>query len=104
MYLITMHVPKLVLLLLLGQTGSYNQASCFPNMCNSRSIVVQFPKSFDKTPSVSVSLAGLDIDNKFNARVLTSAENITTTGFVMSYHSWADTKIYRVKLSWVACA
>jgi hypothetical protein len=80
------------------------QEACFPNLCGSKNYHVHFPHHFGKKPSVSVSLAGLDVARDFNLRVLSSAIDVTPYSFDIKYYTWEDTKVYWVRFSWIACA
>jgi hypothetical protein len=77
---------------------------CYPKQCLSKNYHVHFPHPFIKIPTVSVSLAGLDVEKDFNLRVLSSAVDVTTSAFNIQYKTWSNTKVYRVVFSWIACA
>ena len=88
----------------LGQMGTTGE-TCWPDgVCGRRNYHVNFPKQFDKKPSVSVSLAGIDVDSNFNVRAFSSAVDVTTSSFDIHYSTWGDTKVYAIKFSWIACA
>lgn len=95
---------KLYCLVFLGQMGTTGQ-TCWPHsVCGTRNYHVHFPQRFDKKPSVSVSLAGIDVDVGYNVRVFSSAVSVTASSFDIHYSTWGDTKVYSIKFSWIACA
>jgi hypothetical protein len=79
------------------------EENCWPRVCRSRKYHVHFPQHFATTPSVSVSLAGFDSERKYNVRILSSAVDVSPSSFDIKYHTWADTKVYWVRFSWIAC-
>ena len=42
-----------------------------------------------------------DTVNQANARVVLSAQNITTEGFHLVFTTWSDTRIARVRADWL---
>lgn len=63
---------------------------------------VQFPREFAETPMVVVSLAGLDVGNDANTRLIVSDKSVTKTGFEVDFRTWGDTHVYSVNVIWVA--
>ncbi|KAJ55127.1 ATP synthase [Actibacterium mucosum KCTC 23349] len=63
---------------------------------------VTFSASYRTPPSVSVALSMWDMDQKTNARAEIQAEKVSTTGFEIVFKTWADTRIARVRASWMA--
>ena len=63
---------------------------------------VAFSEAFVDAPNVYVSVSMLDMSNKGNIRADLTAENITNTGFDISFKTWGDTKIARARVAWQA--
>jgi len=64
---------------------------------------ITFEKPFQQTPEVVVSLAGFDIAQDKNARLRVHAQNVDAAGFDLVIETWFDSKIWRVKATWIAC-
>ena len=69
-----------------------------------RSTFIRFPFTFDEDPKVMVGFKCLDLDNLSNYRVNSSIVAITKEGFMLKCFTWHDSKMYKVKMSWVACS
>lgn len=67
-----------------------------------RRAVVTFSEPFRTPPAVHVSLALWDMDSGANVRADIGAENITETGFELVFRTWSDTRVARVRMSWMA--
>jgi hypothetical protein len=65
---------------------------------------IDFKKQYSVPPSVSVAIAALDVDSNHNTRLQTSIRYVTTSNFQLYYDPYANTALYGVKFSWVACA
>ena len=63
---------------------------------------VTFSQPFRKPPTVQVGISMWDMDQKTNMRADISAVNITTDGFDILFSTWADTRIARIRASWMA--
>jgi len=63
---------------------------------------VLFEPTFRSAPSVHVGLSLWDTDCRTNARMEVSAANITASGFDIVFRTWGDTRIARVRVSWIA--
>ena len=63
---------------------------------------VLFSDRYDAAPVVQVSLAMWDISNNANARADVSSENITREGFDIVFRTWGDTRVARVRVSWMS--
>lgn len=63
---------------------------------------VLFGEGFRAPPSVHVSLALWDMDSGANVRADLAAEKITTKGFDLVFRTWSDTRVARVRMSWMA--
>ncbi len=63
---------------------------------------VRFDESFAEPPVVHVSLSMWDIDRNANQRADIQAVNITRQGFALQFRTWGDTRVARVRASWLA--
>lgn len=63
---------------------------------------VVFDPPFRSAPSVHVGLSLWDTDCRTNARIDVSAANVTPDGFDIVFRTWGDTRIARVRVSWIA--
>lgn len=63
---------------------------------------VSFAQTYVDPPHVQVSLSMWDISNNTNLRVDVQAEEITETGFVIVFRTWADTQVARVRVAWTS--
>ena len=63
---------------------------------------IKFAEPFKEAPMVQVSLSMWDIDNQAPTRVDIKAETITQDGFDLVFRTWGDSKIARVRASWIA--
>ena len=63
---------------------------------------VRFSERFRTPPTVQVSLSMWDMDQSANARADLVADNITETGFDLVFRTWSDTRVARVRMSWLA--
>ncbi len=68
----------------------------------SRRVAVEFGKPFRSPPAVQVALDMWDMDQKTNQRADITSENITERGFDIMFKTWGDTKIARVRATWMA--
>lgn len=64
--------------------------------------VVAFGTPFATPPVVQVGFSMLDISNAAGARIDVTAEDIGRTGFVLRVGTWADSRIARVRVAWIA--
>ena len=65
-------------------------------------VTVTFDESFAEPPIVHVGLSMWDIDRAANQRADIRAEDVTTTGFVLEFRTWGDTRVARVRANWLA--
>lgn len=65
-------------------------------------VAVTFDTPFDTVPHVQLSLQMIDADRAQNLRLALSAERVSRTGFEAVAHTWNDTHIGRLSVSWVA--
>ena len=63
---------------------------------------VQFSQFFIEPPTVQVSLSMWDMEAGANPRADIAAEDITTSGFHVAFRTWGDTRVARVRVSWIA--
>jgi len=63
---------------------------------------IRFDDPFKTNPSVQVSMDMWDIDQKTNLRADISSTSITENGFTIVFKTWGNTKIARVRASWLA--
>lgn len=67
-----------------------------------RKKTIVFSEEFAEPPSVHVSLSLWDMDKNTNLRADVQAKNISRSGFDMIFRTWGDTRVARVRLSWLA--
>ncbi|MBI1417794.1 MAG: hypothetical protein GC146_11275 [Limimaricola sp.] len=63
---------------------------------------VTFSQPFRNAPAVHLSLSMWDMSNTTNARVDLQAEEVDGEGFVIQFRTWADTRVARVRVAWLA--
>lgn len=63
---------------------------------------VLFDEAFAALPAVQVSVSLWDMDTAVAIRAELVAENVTTTGFDIVFRTWGDSRIARVRASWMA--
>ncbi|MEM7531401.1 MAG: H-type lectin domain-containing protein [Chloroflexota bacterium] len=63
---------------------------------------VTFDSPFSSIPEISVNLRSVDVYDGTNVRLSVYAESITTTGFVIGFVTWADTRIATATAGWIA--
>lgn len=64
--------------------------------------LVKFSASFRVPPAVHVSLSLYDMDSRANMRSEVVAEEITNKGFQLVFRTWGDSRVARVRMSWLA--
>ncbi len=67
-----------------------------------RRVRVEFSEAFKTKPCVQVSMDMFDMDQKTNQRSDISVDDISIKGFDIVFKTWGDTKIARVRASWLA--
>jgi hypothetical protein len=65
-------------------------------------MAVAFQSPLIGSPLVQINLAALDSDGQHNLRVTVNPINVTNVGFTVRISTWADTKLYAVRASWIA--
>ena len=68
----------------------------------SRIVAVKFSEPFLSPPQIQIGFAMWDISNTSNTRVDISARDITETEFNVVFQTWGDTKVARMRASWMA--
>lgn len=68
----------------------------------SRSQWVAFDHPFAALPAVHVTLTLWDMDSAHNVRADLTAENVSVAGFDAVFRTWLDTRVARVRISWLA--
>ncbi|MFD2740183.1 H-type lectin domain-containing protein [Sulfitobacter aestuarii] len=63
---------------------------------------VTFSEPFRQPPSVQLSVSLWDVDAVTVIRADIAAESVTEQGFDMVFRTWGDTRVARVRLSWMA--
>ena len=63
---------------------------------------ITFSESFREVPVVQVTLSLWDMDSDANVRADIQAENVDVKGFEMVFRTWGDTRVARVRMSWMA--
>ena len=63
---------------------------------------VKFKEPYKVPPAVHVSLTMWDMDSATNARADVTAQKITEKGFEILFYTWADTRIARARVRWMA--
>ncbi|MFP7569698.1 H-type lectin domain-containing protein [Marivita sp. S2033] len=63
---------------------------------------VVFEQPFTAPPVVHVALTLWDMDTAHNVRADLGAENVTASGFEAVFCTWLDTRVARVRISWMA--
>ncbi|MBT0958138.1 H-type lectin domain-containing protein [Alphaproteobacteria bacterium KMM 3653] len=65
-------------------------------------MAISFSEEFRSAPTVFVSLAMWDMDQKSNSRADIAAEGITEEDFELVFRTWGDTRVARVRANWMA--
>ena len=65
-------------------------------------LVVPFPKPFQTTPKVVLSINMIDADGAFNMRYDVQAIAVSRDNITIKIATWADSKIYGIGGSWIA--
>ncbi|WP_146587006.1 H-type lectin domain-containing protein [Puniceibacterium confluentis] len=63
---------------------------------------VAFSATYRSPPVVHLSLSLWDMDSHANVRADLVAENVGLDGFDMVFRTWADTRVARVRMAWMA--
>ena len=65
-------------------------------------VEVCFATPFLAPPVVQLGLTGFDMDQRDSARLTLKAETITSTGFLATIATWADSRVFAVEFQWLA--
>lgn len=63
---------------------------------------ITFSPAFRAAPMVHVALSLWDADSSTNARMDVTAEKVTRDGFEIVFRTWADTRVARARVCWIA--
>ncbi|WP_411837350.1 H-type lectin domain-containing protein [Paracoccus sp. ME4] len=63
---------------------------------------IVFDERFIAPPVVHVSMGMWDMDSERNQRGDLRVEAVTLTGFELVFQTWGDTRIARMRVSWLA--
>jgi hypothetical protein len=63
---------------------------------------ISFEEKYRKPPAVHLSISLWDIDASTVIRADLQAEAVTEDGFDMVFRTWGDTRVARVRVSWMA--
>lgn len=63
---------------------------------------IEFDEAFADAPVVHASISMWDSDSASNQRMDISAEKITPKKFELVFRTWGDSRVARVRASWMA--
>lgn len=63
---------------------------------------VTFSDRFRSMPAVTVGVSMWDMSSDMNQRADVRAENVTHEGFEIVFRTWADSRVARVRVDWMA--
>ncbi len=63
---------------------------------------ITFSEPYRRPPAVHLSISLWDVDAATVVRSDISSENVTPEGFEIVFRTWGDTKVARVRVSWMA--
>ena len=63
---------------------------------------IAFDEGYVSPPMVHVSLTLWDMDSAHNVRADIAAEMVSVKGFEAVFRTWKDTRVARVRISWLA--
>jgi len=63
---------------------------------------IKFSETYRSPPAVHLTISLWDVDASTVVRADITAETITTDGFDMVFRTWGDTRVARVRASWMA--
>lgn len=63
---------------------------------------VAFSQGFRCAPAVQASISLWDVDTKNVIRADLTTDNITEKGFDLVFRTWGDTRVARIRASWMA--
>lgn len=62
---------------------------------------IEFSEPYKSPPAVHLGFSLWDMDTEASVRAELVAENVTEEGFDIVFRTWADSKIARVRVSWM---
>lgn len=63
---------------------------------------VEFEEVYANIPNVHVAMSMWDSDSETNQRIEIAAEDISEAGFELVFRTWGDTRVARVRATWLA--
>ncbi|WP_406649323.1 H-type lectin domain-containing protein [Aliisedimentitalea scapharcae] len=63
---------------------------------------IKFDEKFATPPAVQVAISLWDMDTEAAIRAELVAQNITETGFEIVFRTWHDSRVARLRCSWIA--
>lgn len=63
---------------------------------------VRFSETFRSPPSVHLGMSLIDLDHQANPRMDMNAEDVSESGFRVVFRTWGDTRLARLRASWLA--
>ncbi|WP_377190374.1 H-type lectin domain-containing protein [Ruegeria meonggei] len=67
-----------------------------------RSTAIKFSQAFRSVPVVQIGVSLWDVDTSSALRAEVKAEDISPEGFKAVFRTWSDTRIARIRVSWMA--
>ncbi|PSL17674.1 H-type lectin domain-containing protein [Shimia abyssi] len=64
--------------------------------------LIRFSQKYRVPPVVHVGLSLWDIDSQNNIRAEVVAEEVTNLGFHLVFRTWGDSRVARVRMSWMS--
>lgn len=86
-----------------GQSGVNGLHSINPSPKWPFEKYIRFNPPFTATPSFVYGLSVLDFAHTRNVRAVATIKSLTRTWVVLHLNKWADTFMYGLKISWMAC-
>jgi len=71
---------------------------------DNKDVRVNFKTSYSQPPIVHLGVTTFDFDTKHNDRHQASLLSVDKTGFTVRCHTWSDTHIYMMEVSWLSVA
>lgn len=65
-------------------------------------VPVRFREPFQGAPTVFLAPDMWDFDSRTNQRADLHAEKVSETGFEIVFRTWGDTRVARLRVSWLA--
>ncbi|MFV2033512.1 MAG: H-type lectin domain-containing protein [Halocynthiibacter sp.] len=63
---------------------------------------IEFSEAFDSAPVVQIGMTMWDTDRLTNLRADLQVQNVTPKGFDVVFRTWGDSRVARVRASWLA--